>query len=393
MFADETLNETSDNFLPLDGLLVVDLSQFLAGPYCALRLADLGARVIKIERPNGGDLCRQLYISNLELDGDSTLFHSINRNKESYAADLKDPADLEKLKKLIAKADVFIQNFRPGIIERLGLDYEAVRAINPGIIYATISGYGKKGPWKDKPGQDLLAQSLSGLAWLSGNSDQGPVPMGLSVADMFTGMHLAQGILACLVRRGITNKGGLVEVSLLESVLDLQFEVLTTHLNDGGQPPRRSLVNNANAYLGAPYGIYRTADGYIALAMGSVTRLGQLLGCAALLEYTDSKSWFTERDAIKRQLAEHLSGQTTAYWLGILEPADIWCADVFTWERLREHDGFKALDMVQTVRRDNGAELRTTRCPIQIDGQVLISPKGSPRIGEHNEAISREYFL
>src|SRR3954447_22521797 len=173
---------------PLEGLLVLDFSIFLAGPYCALRLADLGARVIKIERPNGGDLCRQLYISNLELDGDSTLFHSINRNKQSYATDLKDPADLEKLKKLIARADVFIQNFRPGIIERLGLDYEAVKTINPRIVYATISGYGKKGPWKDKPGQDLLVQSLSGLPWLTGNGDQGPVPMGLSVADMFTGM-------------------------------------------------------------------------------------------------------------------------------------------------------------------------------------------------------------
>jgi len=393
MLADQTISETPAEMLPLEGLLVVDLSQFLAGPYCALRLADLGARVIKIERPNGGDLCRQLYISNLELDGDSTLFHSINRNKQSYAADLKNQADLEKLKKLIARADVFIQNFRPGIIERLGLDYEAVKAINPRIVYATISGYGKKGPWKDKPGQDLLVQSLSGLTWLTGNDDQGPVPMGLSVADMFTGMHLAQGILACLVRRGITNKGGLVEVSLLESVLDFQFEVLTTHLNDGGQPPRRSQVNNANAYMGAPYGIYQTADGYIALAMGSVPRLGQLLGCDGLLEYTDSKRWFTERDAIKRQLAGHLATRPTAYWLNILEPADIWCGDVLTWEKLLEHDGFKVLEMTQTVRRDNGAALRTTRCPIQIDGRVLTSPKGSPRIGEHNEAISREFSL
>ncbi len=393
MISNEILPDTFNASRPLEGLLVVDFSQFLAGPYCALRLADLGARVIKIERPNGGDLCRQLYISNLELDGDSTLFHSINRNKQSYAADLKDPNDLERVKKLIARADVFIQNFRPGIIERIGLSYEVVKALNPRIVYATVSGYGNEGPWKDKPGQDLLVQSLSGVAWLSGNGDQGPVPMGLSVADMFTGMHLAQGILACLVRRGITGRGGLVEASLLESMLDLQFEVLTTHLNDGGQLPRRSQVNNANAYLGAPYGIYQTLDGYIALAMGSVPRLGQLLGCSALLEFTDAKRWFSERDEIKAILAEHLAAQSTGHWLSILEPADVWCADVLNWPRLLEHEGFKVLNMTQTVRRGNGAELVTTRCPIRIDGAILTSPTGAPKIGEHNRLIGQEFEL
>ena len=393
MISNEILPDTFNASRPLEGLLVVDFSQFLAGPYCALRLADLGARVIKIERPNGGDLCRQLYISNLELDGDSTLFHSINRNKQSYAADLKDPADLERVKKLIARADVFIQNFRPGIIERIGLSYEAAKALNPRIVYATVSGYGNEGPWKDKPGQDLLVQSLSGVAWLSGNGNQGPVPMGLSVADMFTGMHLAQGILACLVRRGTTGRGGLVEASLLESMLDLQFEVLTTHLNDGGQLPRRSQLNNANAYLGAPYGIYHTLDGYIALAMGSVPRLGQLLGCTALLEFTDAKRWFSERDEIKAILAEHLAAQSTDHWLSILEPADVWCADVLNWPRLLEHEGFKVLNMTQTVRRGNGAELVTTRCPIRIDGVILTSPTGAPKIGEHNRLIGQEFEL
>jgi CoA:oxalate CoA-transferase len=378
---------------PLDGLLVLDFSQFLAGPSCALRLADLGARVIKIERPNGGDLCRQLYISNLELDGDSTLFHSINRNKQSFAADLKNPAELARVQQLVARADVLIQNFRPGIMERLGLGYAAARELNPRIVYATVTGYGNTGPWRDKPGQDLLAQSLSGLTWLSGNAGDGPVPMGLSIADMFAGVHLAQGILACLVRRGITGRGGLVEVSLLESVLDFQFEVLTTHLNDGGKPPQRSSRNNANAYLGAPYGIYGTADGSIALAMGSVPRLGELLGCAPLLEYSDPKRWFSERDTIKALLANHLASQTTAHWLGILEPADIWCADVLTWQRLLDHQGFQVLQMTQTVSRANGASLITTRCPIRIDGALLTSPRAAPTIGEHNQELGQEFHI
>jgi crotonobetainyl-CoA:carnitine CoA-transferase CaiB-like acyl-CoA transferase len=276
-------------------------------------------------------------------------------------------------------------------MERLGLAYTQVQALNPRLVYATVTGYGNEGPWRDKPGQDLLAQSLSGLTWLSGNADQGPVPIGLAIADILAGAHLVQGILACLVRRGIKGMGGLVEVSLLESVLDYQFEVLTTHLNDGGQLPQRSKINNAHAYLGAPYGIYETADGYLALAMGSVPRLGELLGCPALLAYADPKTWFTQRDEIKTILAEHLQTGTTEQWLGILEPADVWCADVFTWPRLLAHDGFKVLDMVQQVSRSNGATLRTTRCPIRIDGALLTSPVGAPKIGEHNQVIAEEY--
>lgn len=148
---------------PLEGLVVLDFSQFLSGPSASLRMADLGARVIKIERPPDGDICRKLYISNLDLDGDSTLFHSINRNKESFSVDLKNNAEFTLVKELIKKADVLIENFRPGVMRRLGLDYENVKKINPHIIYGEITGYGHDGPWKHKPGQDLLVQSLSGI--------------------------------------------------------------------------------------------------------------------------------------------------------------------------------------------------------------------------------------
>jgi len=356
-------------------------------------MADLGARVIKIERPGAGDLCRQLYISNLSLDGDSTLFHSINRNKQSYAADLKSPEDLAHIRKLLTHADVMIQNFRPGVMEKIGLGYESVRALNPRLIYGEVTGYGSTGPWRNKPGQDLLVQSLSGLPYLNGDASQPPVPFGLAVADMMAGAHLVQGILATLVRRGITGAGGKVEVSLLESILDLQFEVLSTYLNDGGKPPERSAVNNAHAYLGAPYGIYATADGYLALAMGSITRLGELLDCPALTTYTNPASLFDQRDEIKSILVQHLKHNTTAHWLAILEPADIWCADVLTWDRLFAHDAFKALNMVQTIDSRPAATMRTTRCPIRIDGELLLSPLAAPRIGEHNDVLAKEFDL
>ncbi|HEU5077833.1 MAG TPA: CaiB/BaiF CoA-transferase family protein [Opitutaceae bacterium] len=378
---------------PLEGLLVLDFSQFLAGPWAATRLADLGARVIKIERPGTGDIGRHLYISNLMLDGDSTLFHSINRNKESYAADLKNPADLAKVKQLVARADVLIQNFRPGVMERIGLDAAACAQINPRLVYGVVTGYGASGPWVERPGQDLLAQSVSGLVWLNGDADQPPMPFGLAVADLTASAHLVQGLLAALVRRGVTNRGGRVEVSLLESVLDLQFEVTSTFLNDGGKAPQRSAINNGHAYLGAPYGIYATSDGFLALAMGSILKLGELLELPALLAYAEPATWFTQRDEIKALIAEHLKTKPTAYWLARLEPADYWCAEVLSWSRLWQTEAFRALDFEQEVVREDGPAMRTTRCPITIDGERYKSPRGAPRVGQHTAAIAREFNL
>ena len=383
-----------DNDLPLRGLVVIDMSQFLSGPYSALRLLDLGARVIKVERPDGGDLCRRLYLTDTEIGGDSTLFHAINRGKESLAIDLKSEADLTTLKKLIGKADVLIQNFRPGVIERLGLGYDIVSAINPRIVCAAITGYGNEGPWVGRPGQDLLAQARSGVMWLSGDEDQGPVPFGLAIADMFAGAAMVQAILAALIRRGVTGKGSLVETSLLEALVDFQFEVLTTHLNDGGRLPVRSRVKNAHAYLAAPYGVYRTKDAYLAVAMTPIARLGDLLQIHALDPYHDKPAaWFTERDKIKQIIADHLATETTDHWLAILEPADIWCAKVLTWPELLAHDGFTSLDLLQTVERADNVRVRTTRSPIRINGRRAATGQAAPRIGEHSARIRAEFGL
>lgn len=379
---------------PLDGLLVLDMSQFLSGPYAALRLMDLGARVIKVERPDGGDLSRRLYLSDTEIGGDSTIFHAINRGKESLSIDMKDPADMAALKTLIGKADVVIQNFRPGVIQRLGLSYEQVSEINPRIVYAGISGYGEDGPWVSRPGQDLLAQARSGLMWLNGDEDHGPVPFGLAVADMLAGAALVQGILAALVRRGISGKGSHVETSLLEALVDFQFEVLTTHLNDGRRLPKRSSFRSAHAYLSAPYGVYPTQDGFIAIAMTPIPQLASLLEVSELAPYADDKpSWFTARDDIKKIIAQRIVTATTDHWLSILEPADIWCSSVLNWDELLNSEGFKVLDMLQTVTRDDGVSIATTRSPIRVNGKRPTATHAAPRIGEHSEAIRREFAL
>lgn len=380
--------------LPLEGLVVVDMSQFLSGPYCSLRLMDLGARVIKIERPDGGDLSRRLYLSDTEIGGDSTIFHAINRAKESLAIDLKNPADLAALKRLIARADVLIQNFRPGVIERLGLAYDEARAINPRLVYASITGYGDEGPWVMRPGQDLLAQSRSGVMWLNGDEDQGPVPFGLAIADMLAGSATAQGILAALVRRGITNQGSHVETSLMEALIDFQFEVLTTYLNDGRRRPRRSAFRSAHAYLSAPYGVYPTKDGWLAIAMTPIPKLADLLKIDGLAPYRDAPAtWFTARDEIKAIIAQTLAHAPTDHWLSILEPADIWCAKVLDWEELLENEGFQALDMLQLVEREDDVHILTTRSPIRVDGVRPKFDRAAPRVGEHSAKIRAEFGL
>ena len=378
---------------PLEGLIVLEFSQFLSGPYAGLRLADLGARVIKIERPDVGDLCRNLYISDTDLEGDSTLFHAINRNKESFAANLKDPTDLEVVKKLIEKADIITQNFRPGVIERIGLDYENVKKINPKIVYGTISGYGSEGPWSLLPGQDLLAQSRTGLVWLNGNGGEAPTPMGLAVADMLAGHSLVEGLLAAVIKSFKTNKGSHVETSLVEALLDFQFEVLTTYFNDGNRKPQRSSYNNAHAYLSAPYGIYQTTNGYIAIAMTPLPQLGELLNLDTIKELHNQKEWFTKRDEIKKSIGDWIKKETTEHWLSILEPADIWCAEVLDWEKMVKHEGFKILDMVQRIRRDDGLNIETLRCPIKIDGEIFKSDKAAPIIGNDNDNIKKEFGI
>jgi CoA:oxalate CoA-transferase len=385
---------TTDTDLPLAGLVVLDMSQFLSGPYATLRLQDLGARVIKIERPGTGDLSRTLYLSDTEFGGDSTIFHAINRGKESLAIDLKNEADLDVLKRLIAKADVLVQNFRPGVIERLGLDYAAASAINPKLVYASISGYGEEGPWVKRPGQDLLAQARSGLMWLSGDDGDGPVPMGLAVGDMLAGAACAQGILAALVKRGVSCRGSHVETSLLEVLVDFQFEVLTTYLNDGRRMPKRAGFRSAHAYLSAPYGVYQASDGFIALAMTPIPRLKELLQIDALEPYCDDpKSWFTARDEIKRLIAGTIESRTVDEWLSILEPADIWCARVLDWDGLMQSEGFEVLDMLQRVEREDNVSILTTRSPIRVNGARAKSTRAAPRVGENSAAIREEFDL
>jgi CoA:oxalate CoA-transferase len=376
--------------LPLQGLVVLEFSQYLAGPSAGLRLADLGARVIKIERPGKGDAGRKLAIKNIWVDDNSLLFHTINRNKESFTADLKSAADIEVINKLITKADVVLHNFRPGVMEKTGLGYGAVKQINPRIIYAVISGYGKEGEWKNKPGQDLLLQSITGLTYTTGNGTNGPVPFGISIADILCGAQLVQGILAALIRRQKRGEGALIEISLLESMLDFQFELLTTYYTNH-QQPQRSKVNNGHPLLSAPYGIYKTADGYIALAMMDIQVLANAIACSGLESFTAAQA-FAQRDTIKKILADHIITQKTDHWLKALQQQDLWAMEVLDWEKMLQHEAYKILGMEQEIHAGN-EKIFTTRCPIRINGERLYADKPAPQLGEHNEKIKRDFLI
>ena len=380
--------------LPLDGILVLDFSQFLAGPVSAMRLADLGARVIKIERPGVGDIGRTLAFAGLAIDGDTLSFHIMNRNKESFTADLKCEKDKTEVMELIKKADVIIQNFRPGVMERLGFGYEAVKLVNPKIIYASATGYGTKGPWKDRPGQDLLAQSMTGFPWLNGSKDEPPIPVGIAIADILTSIHISHGVTALLLRRERTGVGGVVDTSLAESMLDLQFELLSAHAFDDQLRVNRGPQNAAHAFLPAPYGIYPTKDGYLAIAMTPVNSLGELIGLESIAAFTNPDDWWRHQDEITQQLSTHLHTQKTDHWLSILDVADVWCAPVLTLPELVEHEGFAQLEMMQqTVRGDtNEIEINTTRSPMRLDGRTLKNRKGAPRLGEDTERIRKEFL-
>ncbi len=364
--------------LPLDGIVVLEFSQYLSGPSAGLRLADLGAQVIKIEKPITGEAGRKLAIKNLWVDDSSLLFHSINRNKNSITADLKNEEDVNHIKKLISKADVLIHNFRPGVMQKLGLDFETIKLINSKLVYAEISGYGTKGPWKNKPGQDLLLQAITGLTYTTGNANNAPMPFGISIGDILSGAQLVQGILAALVSRMKTQKGALIEVSILESLLDLQFELLTTYFSNN-QQPQRSNINNGHPLLSAPYGIYKTVNGFIALAMMDLHELATVIECYELNVF-DKVDTFKKRDEIKEILSNFLSTKKTEIILAQLQSKGLWAMEVLDWDKMKENNAYQILQMEQTLQTDSQLII-TTRCPIRINGQKLLSNKSAPKIG------------
>ena len=290
----------------LQGIRVVSFNHFLMGPVGIQFLADLGAEVIAIE-PIEGAFQRKWGGANRRIDGQTMLQLTGNRNKRSVALNLKSPEGIAVARKLIAKADVVAENYRPGVMAKLGLAYEDIRAFNPGVIYAAASGFGASGPYVDRPGQDLIVQAMSGLATITGTQNDGPRAIGVSAVDHHGAALFAAGILAALVRRERTGVGGRVDVNLLSAAIDLQMESLVCFLNGDGRDDVRQVGRLSGWYYGAPYGVYATKDNFIAISLGSLDVLSDALQIPPQERVPESEA-FERREEAAAGIARALEG-------------------------------------------------------------------------------------
>jgi crotonobetainyl-CoA:carnitine CoA-transferase CaiB-like acyl-CoA transferase len=370
----------------LDGVRVLDFTQMMMGPWATQFLGDLGADVIKVERPVSGEWERGLRAMGKLLDGDSPFFLAMNRNKKSLTLNLKDPRAQDAVRRLAATSDLVVENFRPGVMDRLGLGYEDLRAINPSIVYVTGSGFGPDGPYADRPGQDLLIQSMSGLAAYGGRRSDPPTPAGSSIVDASTALLLAFSAMVGLFHRERTGEGQRIDVSLFDTAIALQCQEIAAFLN---LPDRwdRSEAGIGGAWLSAPFGIYRTAEGHIAIAMASLAVLAELLELPELAAYDDDERAYLERDDVYRLIQQRLLGRGAKEWLDVLATRDVWCAPVSRFEDLVDDPQLAHNELLTTIERPNGAPMRVVGMPVRFSKTPGEVRSGPPSVGQHTHEV------
>ena len=363
----------------LSGVRVVSFNHFLLGPMGIQVLGDLGADVIAVESPEGA-WQRHWAGGDIWHDGQSVLFLCANRNKRSVALDLKTDKGRDIALRLVDTADVAAENFRPGVMEKLGLGYETLKQRKPELIYASASGCGPDGPYAEKPGQDLLAQALFGMMAITGQARTGPRPAGASVIDHHGAVVFAMGILAAIVRRQRTGQGCRVDASLMQSALDLQAELLVAWLNATTKPAAiHAHAHVAGWHYAAPYGVYATSDGHLALSLSPLSALAEVLDEPKLKAYPDEESW-TRQDEISGLIAQALKGATTAQWVGRMEPLKIWHAPVRGYAEIAADPQVEHMQSLLTVpgAGDEQAPVRLVNHPVLYDrkaAEVRLPPQ------------------
>jgi crotonobetainyl-CoA:carnitine CoA-transferase CaiB-like acyl-CoA transferase len=372
--------------MALEGVRVLDFTQMMMGPWATQFLGDMGADVVKVERPGAGEWERGLRAMGELLGGQSPFFLAMNRNKRSVTLNLKHPRAREVVLRLAAAADLVTENFRPGVMDRLGIGYEALRAVNPSLVYVAGTGYGPDGPYADRPGQDLLVQSVSGLAAYGGRRDDPPTPAGSSIVDASTALLLAFSAMVGLFHRERTGQGQRIDVSLLGTAVALQCQELAAFLNSGRRF-ERSQAGIGGAWLSAPFGIYRTADGHLALAMGSLAVLGELLDLPELAAYDTPERAWADRDHVYRLLAARLPERPTADWLARLATRDVWCAPVQTFDRLVDDPQVAHNQLLTTVDYPGLGEVRVVGVPARFSGTPGTIRLGPPAVGQHTDEV------
>lgn len=379
--------------LPLENIRVVDLTQVMAGPFCTLLLGDMGADVIKVEPPEGGDLSRSMGGADLAMKGeDNAPFLALNRNKRSVALDLRSEGGREAFLALVATADVLVENFRPGVTARLGVDWDTLSALNPRLVYASISGFGQTGPYADRPGFDLIAQAMSGVMSVTGEEGGEPTKCGLPISDLSAGMYAAAGVLAALLARERTGRGQYLETSLFEAALGLSVWESTEYWATGRTPRALGSAHRLNA----PYQAFRTGDGHIVLAALTPGQWRNLCGAVGLPELGDDPRFATNgdrmahREELALELEAALSVDSTASWVERLLAAGVPAGPLMDYSQVFDDPHTRAREMVETVNHPVEGAIRTLGFPLKMRGTPLEVRRPPPLLGEHTDEVLRE---
>jgi crotonobetainyl-CoA:carnitine CoA-transferase CaiB-like acyl-CoA transferase len=375
---------------PLDGIVVADFTRVLSGPYCTMLLADMGARVIKVEQPGKGDDTRGW--GPPFVNGESAYFLSINRNKQSLTLDLKRPESRPVLDRLLARADVVVENFRPGTMARMGLAYEQLAPRHPRIVYCSVSGFGQTGPKRDLPGYDAVVQAEGGLMSLTGAADGPPYRLGVAIADIVAGIFAAHGITLALFARERTGRGQFVDVGMLDTVAALLTYQAGIFFATGKAPGR---MGNRHPTI-VPYETFEAADGDFVVAVGNDEQWRRFCAATGLDTLATDARFATNRDRVTRYdelrplLAARLRGRRREEWLDVLTAAGVPCGSVRDVGEVLTDPHLEARGMIARLEHAAAGAIRALGVPIKLSatpGAVLAPP---PRLGEHTDAVLRE---
>jgi len=369
----------------LTGYRVLDCSIAMAGPFAAQRLGDLGAEVIKVE-PVTGEWQRHVAAGGVKGNEINVSFLSLNRNKKSIAINLKSEEGLKVLKDLVASADVFLQNYRPGVAKRLGVDYETLKSYKKDLVYLSISGYGESGPYVERPGQDMLLQALSGAMMSTGRADQPPTPSGQFLVDAVTASASSEAVIAALLHRERTGEGQLVTVNMLDVVTTLQMQEISVH-TVGKLEQKRSAQPHGHSYIRAPYGVFATSDDYLALAFPSLKLLGELIGENSFLNYDDEIDSWAHRDEIFEKTQNRLLTKSAKEWLMLFREHGIWAGEVYGYKELVNDPQIAHNGTFVEYDHPTEGHVKTPGFPYKFSQTPAKVYRGAPRVGEDTTEI------
>ncbi|WP_298554186.1 CaiB/BaiF CoA-transferase family protein [uncultured Algibacter sp.] len=377
----------------LEGVKVLDFSQLLQGPYATQMMGDLGADIIKIERNGSGDIYRGMTFLNKWIAKDeSPCFMAWNRNKRSLSIDIKSEEGKEIIYKLVKDTDVVVENFRPGVMARLGFGYEDLKKINPSVIYCSASGWGADGPYVTRPGQDLLVQSVSGAAMTSGKKSDGPVVLGTSLCDQVNGLNSVYAILAALYFREKTGKGQEIKTNLLSSAIAFQMQDFFA-IQNLNTPFERPESNIGHPGSGAPFGTYKTSDGYLTIAMNPWVKLVDALGEPELMQYDDAQVLYDKRDEVHAAIEAVTITKTADEWLDIMLEMDLWVAKVHDQSEVEQNPQVIHNKTFVEVEHPKAGKVKVTNIPFSMSETPGQIKRPSPMLGEHGEEILAELGL